>query len=184
MGTLLDSVQANPVTGTQPAEVPTQPMAAPAPMSGGQPMAAAPENQPESNDGDWSDKVADAAAKILYDEKSNKQIMQSIVKGDPVDSVARTTSDLIVAIDDKLDGAVPEEDILPAAVQALERVIELRERATGEELTDTQIQQATQRMVSSLAEQYGTTPEQAQEFANEFSEEDVNKVNQMFGGAV
>lgn len=135
-------------------------------------------NVPED---EWVDRVVVAAGEALYSEKQGG-VAESIARGDAPTATANVTVALVASIDDQLGGQIPEEDVLPAAAQVLELVIELREATTGSKLSEQEVQQANLAMVQGLAEEYGTAPEQMQEFLGEFDQADIDTATQMFGG--
>jgi len=130
----------------------------------------------------WTDKVVMAAESLLYDKQSADSLSKSYSSGDPAEAISRAAVSLITSIDDKLGGKIPEESIFPAAVQVMDRSAELREAETGETINNQQMQQASLNLVKGLAQEYGTTPEQAQAFVNEQNQEDVKTATQTFGG--
>ena len=109
-------------------------------------------------------------------------MVQGLTEGDAPAAIAQTTASLITGIDDKLGGNIPEEDILPAAMRVLERVIELRDTATGQPTTEQETQQAMATMIKTLAQEYGVTQEQAQAFVAEYDQADIDSAGQTFGG--
>ena len=186
MGILQDNVRqmtTPPADQALSAQIPPSP--SPEGVSPAQAGQPSPPPTPQVNvpEGEWEDRVVLAAQKILYEEGSGDQMINQITQGDPIQAIANTTVTLVTSIDDKLGGQIPEDDILPAAVRIMENVAELRSQATGEELTEDIQKQAVFTMIGQLSEEYGVTPEQAQEFAGSFSEEEVAAANQQFGSA-
>ena len=177
MGMIQDAVQQETNAQVPPVQPGGQPM--------GPPQAAPQQAAPTQNvpEGEWEDRVVAAAQSILYDDKSSQAMVQNISGADGVTAVAQATTSLITGIDDKLGGQIPEEDIFPAAVRVLDSVIEIRDAATGQEMSEQESQQALAALIKSLAQEYGATQADAQAFIAEYDQADIDSANQAFGGA-
>jgi len=127
------------------------------------------------------EKLVLASLKVLYSEQTHQGIVKMLQSGDPAESIANVVTTIILQLDKKSGGKIPEEIILPAAAELVDEVaqlagkigIQVDERVTG---------QAMQRMVMGLAEEYGVTPEEVQEIMQAIPKEEVQKMVQQQSG--
>ncbi len=107
------------------------------------------------------EKVVLAASEVLYDEKSSRGVTQMLQSGgDPATAMAQVTVMIMVQLDEKSGGTIPEEVILPAAVEVLELVAELATSQKIFEVDEATLNRAAQQMVMSMADEYGVEEEE------------------------
>lgn len=81
---------------------------------------------------DAIDRVVTAAGQVIYkDDKSHGSIMNMLKSGkdDPAQTLAQVTATIILQLDEKAGGNIPEEVILPASLEILTLVAELAEKS-------------------------------------------------------
>ena len=152
-----------------------------------------------------------AAKKILYDDKANAQVLESIKAGaqnDPYRAVAKAAFVLMADLDERAGGKIPPEDLIPAALTMMEDialmanmagVVELpgvtmseANEATGEKgglpvIEEQTLGKLTQHLVAIAIENGIIEAEDIEGLSSEMSEEElqgvVSQQEQIAGGA-
>lgn len=126
--------------------------------------APAPEEQagtaPEAEASDENiEKVALAAESVLYDDATHDSVMQMLKAGatDPADALAKITGHILIQLDEQAD--IPEDVILPAAIEILGKVAELAEK-TGAFQADENAMGEAVGILFSIMEQQGWISEE------------------------
>lgn len=168
-------------------------------MMGSDVMVAPPKVQPAPNDqaadapgadmggnlgGDLQgtvDKVVESAKQLLYSDGTRDTMLKRLTQSSVDDAVPALVVMLVRSVDAKLNDALPDESLMPAAVNILEDVVDFYEKATKKKIDDGTLQKIANSTVRKLAEEYGTTPDMAQEFIGSMSPEDMNSTLQGLG---
>jgi|GEM_PF-5754713 len=152
-----------------------------------------------------------AAKKILYDDKANAQVLESIQAGaqnDPYRAVAQSAFLLMADLDSRSGGKIPPEDLIPAAITIMEEValmatmagaVELpgvtmseANEATGEEgglpvIEEQTLGKLTQNLVAIAIENGVIEAEDVQDLSSDYSDDEIMSMvaqqEQMSGGA-
>jgi hypothetical protein len=157
---------------------------------GGAVPAAAPESAAPASSGvdpqmqEAYDKVVMAGMKILFENKKTSKGIVSRLKADkdkPAKALSDTAAILMIQLDQQAGGKIPEEVILPAAIELLEQTSELADSLGLFPIDDAVLNRAGQLMVANLAEQYGTTPEDIQEMMGSVNEQELQMIEQEQG---
>lgn len=128
---------------------------------------------------DAYDRVVMAGMKVLFeDEKANSSIVERLKSDDknPAKSLADTTAMLIIQLDKQSGGKIPEDVILPAAIELLEQTSELADSLGIFPVDEAVMNHAAQLMVVSLGEEYGVSPEDVQALMESTSTEELQQV--------
>jgi hypothetical protein len=130
------------------------------------------------------DNVVMAGMKILFENKKTSEGIVKRLKADkdkPAKALADTAAMLMLQLDQQAKGEIPEEVILPAAIELLEQTSELADSMGLFPIDDAVLNRAGQLMVTNLAEQYGTTPEDIQELMGTMNEQELQVIEQEQG---
>lgn len=103
------------------------------------------------------------AMEVLYAKGAAKDIAQQVrsAQGDPVEGVANIAYEITSIVDEKTDGAVPDELLVPLAMQVLEEVVEIAE-AAGLTLAPTDVAGAFKQMILRYLSEQGVDTSQLQ----------------------
>lgn len=112
----------------------------------------------------------------LYDKKINEQVLQSLKRGGGPESLANAAMMLFLGIDEKL-GNIPLTVVVPAAVNALDQIIELAEEAKIMQVDEQMLGAAVQYLIKMIAEKYEVDPEELQQLIAE-NEQNVQQIVQ------
>ena len=142
---------------------------------GGNPMeeGKAPMSKDAGSDGEQAtpeeqknyEKVVLAATKIIFDDKSRDQIMKSLQSGQkPDEALATVASSIMLELDQKSGGKIPESVIFPAAMEVLDILGEVAEKSGAFQVQiDEQIMTAaSQQLVLALMKEYGVDQAEVQ----------------------
>jgi len=122
------------------------------------------------------DRVVLAGLKIFYDQSTHAGIVNMLRNGEPSEALANTMTNIMLQLDQKSGGKIPEEVILPAAAELLDELAQLAGKSGVFQPDERILGNAMQRMVMSLAEQYGATPEEVQQLMQSVPKEEVQKM--------
>ncbi len=97
---------------------------------------------------DAVDRVVGAGSKIIYSEQGTQSILESLKSGDPPESIARTAFNLMMSLDQKSKGTIPEDAMMPAAVKLLALIAELGSKGGAIQTDANTVPQAMQHLVA------------------------------------
>lgn len=147
-------------------------------------QVAAGGDQPTPQEQNAMDRVVLACLKIIYDQSTHQDIVQMLSqkKDDPSQALADTTTLLITQVDQKSGGKVPETVILPAAADVLGELADLATKAKIFQVDEKTAAVAMQKMLMSLAEQYGVSPEDVQQLLQSIPKDQIQGMVQQQQG--
>lgn len=112
---------------------------------------------------DAYERVVMAGMKVLYDDSTHAGIMNMLRHGqDPAKALADTVAMIMVQIDQKSGGKIPEVVILPAAAELLGLTVELAQAAKIFQTDESTVARAMQLLIVDLADKYGVDPTDVQ----------------------
>lgn len=93
--------------------------------AGGQPGGGAPQAEPDENDPNFQTALK-YAMNVMYEKGAAKDIAEQIrAARDPVDGLADIAYNITQVVDEQTQGAVPDEMLVPLAMQILEEVVDI-----------------------------------------------------------
>lgn len=100
------------------------------------------------------DRVVAAGGKIIYSDEGGATITEGLQAGasDPAQAVAKETFTLMLSLDEKSKGTIPEEAIIPAGMKLLTLVAELGETSGAITVDPNTVPQAMQHLVAMAIE--------------------------------
>lgn len=119
----------------------------------------------ESNEKDPNFQAAlQYAMQVLYEKGAAKDIAKQVraAQDNPVDGVANIAYEITSVVDEKTEGAVPDEMLVPLAMQVLEEVVEIAE-AAGIKLQPTDVAAAFKQMILRYLGEQGVDTTQLQQ---------------------
>lgn len=134
-------------------------------------MAEQPPAEEASTEGAPADAVDDAvqqvvtgAMELLYRHKTLNQIVQSIAQaGDVAQGLADATYQLMTILDDKSGGQIPEEALIPSAIEILGLIAEDYEKVSGQPVAGRDIAVASQKMLIRFFQENGVDTAEVQQ---------------------
>lgn len=168
--------------GAPPQQAPQQvPQEQPQPQPS---IAPTGEGEVSDESQDIYDRVVTAGMKVLYEDENTKQQIVSRLQADsdnPAKTLADTVTMLMIQLDQQAGGKIPEDVIIPAAVELLEQTADIAESLDIVPIDNAIMNHAAQLMMVSIAEEYGTTPEEIQEVMNSMSTDELTAIEQEQG---
>jgi hypothetical protein len=144
------------------------------PATGGG-KGAAPFQEATPQEQEAFDKVVLAGMKAIYDESAHQNIMNMLKSAEPADALAQTTITLMLELEKKSNGQIPEAVILPAATELLAELATLGGTAGLFKPEEAMIVKAMQKMVYGLAETYDVSEQEVAELMRAFPQEQVSQ---------
>jgi len=99
---------------------------------------------------------------VLFRSQTHAGIVNMLRSGDPAEAIANVVTTVMVQLDKKSNGRVPETVILPAAAELVGEVAQLAGKI-GLQVDERVVGQAMQRMLVTLADEYGVSEQEIQE---------------------
>ena len=177
-------MQNNEQPSTGPAQTPpTGPAAMPPARNANEPGQEAPVeqggDQPTQQEQDHYDRVVLASMKILYSDQTHQGVMNMLKSGgQPDEAIANTVSMILLELDKKSGGKIPQEVILPAAAELVQLAAELGDKAGVFKTDERTMALAMQRTIAKVGEKYGIDPADVQALLSSIPKEEVQSIVQ------
>lgn len=180
---LKDAQQATGTGQTQP----TDPAAMPPARNANEPGQEAPAeqggDQPTQQEQDSYDRVVLASMRVLYSDQTHQQVMGMLKSGgQPDEAIANTVSMILLELDKKSGGKIPQEVILPAAAELVQLVAELGDKAGVFKTDERTLALAMQRTIAVVGEKYGIDQADVQALLSSIPNEEVQGMVQQQHG--
>jgi hypothetical protein len=133
----------------------------------------------DAEEQDYYDRVIMSGMRVLFEDDATRNKIVGRLKADkgqPAKTLADTTAMLMIQLDQKANGEIPETVILPAATEMLEQVAGLADSLNLFPIDDAVLNHAAQLMVMSLGEQYGVEPEDLEELLTSVNPEQLQQI--------
>lgn len=137
-----------------------------------------------AEDQDSYDRFAMAGLKIIYENKQSNGALVKKLKLDakqPAKALADTVSMLVIQLDQKSGGKMPEDVILPVATELLEQMSELADSLKLFPVDEAVMNHAGQLMVTTLGEEYGADQEEIEAYMASLDPKYVQQVGETQG---
>lgn len=161
------------------APAPEQPQQ-PGMVAGQMAAGAAPEGEGEGPDPDTDPGYQQAMAfamEAMYAQGAAKDMAKSLKGGgDPVESLANTAYEVVSIVDERTDGAIPDELLVLFASRILEEVAEIAE-AAGMEIRPSDVALALKQMILRFLGEQGVDTTQLQQAMDQVDPEEFNQAS-------
>lgn len=118
------------------------------------------------------------AMEALYGQKAAKDVAESLrLANDPVEGLANTAYEIVSIIDERTDGAVPDELLVLLATNVLEEVGEIAE-AAGLDVSPANIAEALKQMILRFLGEQGVDTTQLEQAMSQVNPEEFNQLAQ------
>lgn len=175
-----DAMQQAPIQRQSPATMERQEAAA---MNKPQPtQAPAPQEGPEKTEDDPGYvQAVQFAMEAMYGQKAAKQIAQSLKTArDKVEGMANTAYEIVSIVDERTEGAIPDELIAAFATFVLEEVAEIAD-AAGVDVQPSDVALALKQMILRFLGEQGVDTTQLQQAMDQVDPEEFNRMAQEGG---
>jgi hypothetical protein len=114
----------------------------------------------------------------LYSKEAAKNVAKSLkTGGDPVESLANTAYEIVSIVDERTEGAIPDELLVLFASKILEEVAEIGE-AAGVQYKPSDVALALKQMILRFLGEQGVDTTQLQQAMDQVDPEEFNKVEE------
>lgn len=138
-----------------------------------------PEPDPETDPG--YAKAVEFAMQAMYGQKAAKQIAQSLKTArDKVEGMANTAYEIVSIVDERTEGAIPDELIAAFATFVLEEVAEIAD-AAGVDVQPSDVALALKQMILRFLGEQGVDTSQLQQAMDQVDPEEFNRMAQEGG---
>jgi hypothetical protein len=111
---------------------------------------AAPAAGAEGKEPDATRRVVLAGIKLLYDDATHADVMQQLKAGaeNPAETIAQVAFNVMLALDEKSKGTLPEDAIVPGAEGVMKEIILLAQKSKALPVDDAILPAASQELVA------------------------------------
>lgn len=114
----------------------------------------------------------------LYSKEAAKNVAKSLqTSSDPVDGLANTAYEIVSIVDERTDGAIPDELLVLFASKILEEVAEIGE-AAGVQYKPSDVALALKQMILRFLGEQGVDTTQLQQAMDQVDPEEFNQVEE------
>lgn len=138
-----------------------------------------PEPNPDTDPG--YNQAVQFAMETMYGQKAAKQIAQSLKAApDKVDAMANTAYEIVSIVDERTEGAIPDELVAAFATFVLEEVAEIAD-AAGLDVQPSDVALALKQMILRFLGEQGVDTTQLQQAMDQVDPEEFNRMAQEGG---
>ncbi len=113
------------------------------------------------------ERVLQAGIKLMFDPRTRAETMQMIAApGDPVQKIAQGVGSVMVVLFEQSNGTMPQQIIIPVAVELVMHVVEVV-REAGAEISNEQVGAATEQTINFIMQKFGIDPNQLESMAKQ-----------------
>jgi len=120
------------------------------------------------------ERVVIAGMKVMFSKESHKLMLDELQKEGPVgQKLGMGIAGLMLLLVKQSNGTIPPEVIIPAGVNLLSRAADFIRKSKIEKITNANIGDAMEVMISTILQKFGVGPEQMAEMLNQYSDENI-----------
>lgn len=120
------------------------------------------------------ERVVIAGMKVMFSKESHKLMLDEIQKEGPVgQKLGMGIAGLMLMLFKESNQTMPPEVIVPAGINLLMRAADFIRKAKLEKITNADIGEAMEVMISTILQKFGVGPEQMAQMLNQYSNENI-----------
>ena len=120
------------------------------------------------------ERVVIAGMKVMFSKESHKLMLDEIQKEGPIgQKLGMGIAGLMLLLVKESNNTIPPEVIIPAGVNLLSRAADFIRKSEIEKITNADIGNAMEVMISTILQKFGVEPEQMAEMLNQYSDENI-----------
>ena len=120
------------------------------------------------------ERVVIAGMKVMFSKESHKLMLDELQKEGPVgQKLGMGIAGLMLLLVKESNGTIPPEVIIPAGINLLTRAADFVRKTKLEKITNADIGDAMEVMISTILQKFGVEPEQMAEMLNQYSDENI-----------
>lgn len=120
------------------------------------------------------ERVVIAGMKVMFSKESHKLMLDELQKEGPLgQKLGMGIAGLMLLLFKESNQTIPPEVIIPAGVNLLSRAADFIRKSKIEKITNADIGDAMEVMISTILQKFGVGPEQMAEMLNQYSDENI-----------
>jgi hypothetical protein len=120
------------------------------------------------------ERVVIAGMKVMFSKESHKLMLDELQKEGPVgQKLGMGIAGLMLLLFKESNQTLPPEVILPAGIELLMQAADFIRNTKMEKITNADIGEAMEVMISTILQKFGVEPEQMAEMLNQYSNENI-----------
>jgi hypothetical protein len=120
------------------------------------------------------ERVVIAGMKVMFSKESHKLMLDELQKEGPVgQKLGMGIAGLMLLLVKESNSTIPPEVIIPAGINLLTRAADFIRKSEIEKITNADIGDAMEVMISTILQKFGVEPEQMAEMLNQYSDENI-----------
>lgn len=120
------------------------------------------------------DRVVIAGMKVMFSKESHKLMLDELQKEGPIaQKLGMGIAGLMLLLFKESNETIPPQVIIPAGVNLLSRAADFIRKSGIDTITNTDIGDATELMISTILQKFGVSPEQMEQMLNQYSNENI-----------
>lgn len=120
------------------------------------------------------ERVVIAGMKVMFSKESHKLMLDELKKEGPIgQKLGMGIAGLMLLLVKESNSTIPPEVIIPAGINLLTRAADFVRKTELEKITNADIGDAMEVMISTILQKFGVEPEQMAEMLNQYSDENI-----------
>ena len=120
------------------------------------------------------ERVVIAGMKVMFSKESHKLMLDELQKEGPLgQKLGMGIAGLMLLLFKESNQTIPPEVIIPAGVNLLSRAADFIRKSKIEKITNANIGDAMEVMISTILQKFGVGPEQMAQMLNQYSNENI-----------
>lgn len=120
------------------------------------------------------ERVVIAGMKVMFSKESHKLMLDELQKEGPLgQKLGMGIAGLMLLLIKESNGTIPPEVVIPAGINLLTRAADFIRKSKIEKITNADIGDAMEIMISTILQKFGVEPEQMEQMLNQYSDENI-----------
>lgn len=120
------------------------------------------------------DRVVIAGMKVMFSKESHKLMLDELQKEGPIgQKLGMGIAGLMLLLFKESNETIPPQVIIPAGVNLLSRAADFIRKSGIDTITNTDVGDAIELMISTILQKFGVSPEQMEQMLNQYSNENI-----------
>jgi hypothetical protein len=120
------------------------------------------------------DRVVIAGMKVMFSKESHKLMLDELQKEGPIaQKLGMGIAGLMLLLFKESNETIPPQVIIPAGVNLLSRAADFIRKSGIDSITNADIGNAMELMISTILQKFGVSPEQMEQMLNQYSNENI-----------
>ena len=128
------------------------------------------------------DKVVIAGMKVMFSKETHRIMLKELQRGGPLaDRLGKGIAGLMLLLFKESNETMPPAVIIPAGLELLMQAVDFLRKAGLEKVTNQDIGDGMEQMVTTIAQKFGASPDSLQKALSQFDNQNVDAAAQQMG---